>query len=76
MPSAWGGGLGPGHSGGVGEWGDLGGHLWLSYLFPDLPFQGCHHQTCKDRAVRAVTRKRGGGGVRALDCRFLGMWCV
>lgn len=54
MPSAWGGGLG--------ERGDLGGHLWLSYLFPGLPFQGCHHQTCKDRAVRAGGQEEEGGG--------------
>lgn len=24
----------------------------LSYLFPGLPFQGCHPRTCNDRVVR------------------------
>lgn len=50
-------------------------------LFPGLPFQGCHHQTCKDRAVRAGGQgeRRGVGDVRVLECRFLGTcvseWC-
>lgn len=44
--------------------GDLGGisrdnNPELSYLFPGLPFQGCHLQTCKDRVVRGdVSRSR------------------
>lgn len=37
------------------------GHLWLLYLFPGLPFQGCHHQTCKTEQSGPVARRERRG---------------